>query len=101
MDAAEREELIPKYEAEIKRLEHSSDLLRKERAGAKWWLLGLILVPFGFYFGPFVAFAVLFASIGLWIITLYLTSVRLTERTYELVKCKEELEKMKEEGSVS
>jgi hypothetical protein len=94
-DAAKRDELIPTYEAEVVRLEDTSARLRKERAGAKWWLVLLVLAPVGFYFGPFVAFAIFFASIGLWGITLYLTSVRLTERSYELARCREELERLR------
>jgi hypothetical protein len=95
MDASEREELIPKYEAEIARLEDYSQRLVKERAGAKWWLLLLLLTPLGFWYHPFAAFAVVFAAIGLWIITLYLTTVRLTERRYELARAREELAKLR------
>jgi hypothetical protein len=98
MTPAEREELIPKYEAEIARLEDYSRRLMKERDGAKWWLLVLVGTPVGFYFNPFAGFAVVFAAIGLWIITLYLTTVRLTERKYELATAREELEKLRAEA---
>ena len=95
MDRADRDELIPKYEAEIARLEDNSRQLVKERAGAKWWLVGLVGVPVGFYFHRFGGFAVVFLAVGLWGITLYLTSVRLDERKYELARAREELDKLR------
>lgn len=99
MDDSVRAELIPKYEAEVTRLNHACDMLRKERSGAKWWLVILVGAPFGFFFNPFVAFAIFFAAVGLWGITLYLTTVRLNERQYELRSAEDELARLREATS--
>lgn len=95
MTPEERLELIPKYEAEIVRLEEHASALRAERRGAPWFLLGLLMAPFGMYYGVVLAVGIAVVALSLFGTTIYLTSIRINERLYELEMARAQLEKLR------
>lgn len=92
-------ELENRYQEEATRLVALIAEHERDRKNVRWFLVGLVVAPFGLVFHPLAAGGIAFVALSFYFCGLYLSSMHYWDRTEQLRRVNRELDKLRRVAS--